>query len=210
MTISDFGKTLATVYQPLGGPVRRTYSRRALLFACTCTVVLALFTVVIHDDSSSAAHDPEPEVATTASLPNIVFVLVDDMAADDLRAMPRTKRLIAQAGVTFRNSISTFPLCCPARVTLLTGQYAHTHGVLGNGDPQHPEGGYEDFPLGENTVATWLNDAGYQTAMVGKYLNGYGEGDTPLLVPEGWDEWHGIVSGSYRSPEVFEDGTRHS
>jgi N-acetylglucosamine-6-sulfatase len=141
--------------------------------------------------------------------PNIVLVLVDDMAARDLSAMPNTRRLIGRAGVTFRNSFTPFPLCCPSRVTTLTGQYAHTHGVMGNGpgDKSHPEGGYAAFPSGANTVATWLHDVGYQTALVGKYLNGYGSPGTPLRVPRGWDDWHGTLNGSYRSVEVF-DGTR--
>ena len=143
--------------------------------------------------------------------PNIVLVMTDDMAASDLRAIPRVRRLIGgPSGTAFHNSFSPFPLCCPARATILTGQYAHNHRVLGNGSGGFPEGGFGGFPTDDNTVATWLDDAGYQTALVGKYLNNYGAPCCPARVPPGWDEWHGLLGGSYRSVQAFEDGVVQS
>ena len=87
---------------------------------------------------------------------------------------------------------SSFPLCCPSRATLLTGQYAHNHGVIDN---EPPAGGFERFEAlhGDSNLATWLDDAGYRTALVGKYFNGYAE-DGRGFVPEGWDEWYGAVA----------------
>jgi len=55
---------------------------------------------------------------------------------------------------------------------MLTGQYAHNHGVLGNDASSFPLGDYAGFTSDSNTVATWLHDAGYQTAFVSKYLTG--------------------------------------
>ena len=122
------------------------------------------------------------------------MIAVDDMSARDLRAMPIVRHLFGDRGVQFVNSFSPFPLCCPARVSMLTGQYAHNHGVLGNDDPAFPEGGYGGFTSDDNTVATWLDHAGYQTAFVGKYLNHYGEHGNAARVPPGW------TSGTARCP----------
>jgi N-acetylglucosamine-6-sulfatase len=126
---------------------------------------------------------------THAARPNIVLVMTDDQTVDTMRAMPHTRRLLGRKGTTFANSFSSYPLCCPARATLLTGQYAHNHGVLGN---LPPTGGYGALAGKGNTLPVWLQRAGYRTAHVGKYLNGYGR-DAPPDVPPGWDDWHGSV-----------------
>ncbi len=163
---------------------------------------------------ASAGAEPtgeEPTAAPAARRPNIVLIAVDDMSARDLRAMPITRQLIGDRGVQFVNSFSPFPLCCPARASMLTGQYAHNHGVLGNDDPAFPEGGYGGFTSDENTIATWLDHAGYQTAFVGKYLNHYGDHGNAARVPPGWDDWHGTLSGGYRVSKAFQnDGTVHT
>ena len=75
-----------------------------------------------------------------------------------------------RAGHHFTQSISTYPLCCPSRATYLTGQYSHNHGVIHNAAPF---GGYmrlDNF----NTLPVWMQNAGYRTIHVGRYLNGYG------------------------------------
>ena len=188
--------------------------RPALVVAAAATAVLALVAATgsaqsagqapVGSDASSrtAAAAPQPR-------PNIVVIAVDDMAERDLKAMPLTRQLIAKRGVRFTNSFSPFPLCCPARVSLLTGQYAHNHGVLGNGSGVYPEGGYEGFTTDDNTLATWLDDAGYQTAFVGKYLNNYGTECCPARVPPGWDDWHGFFHGAYTRVRSFDNGTEH-
>ena len=104
--------------------------------------------------------------------PNVVFVMTDDQAAEQMRFMPKTNALLGQGGVTFRNSFSSYPLCCPSRATWLTGQYAHNHDVRTN---QPPSGGYGKIaPTLSNSLPAWLQKAGYRTAHVGKFLNGYG------------------------------------
>ena len=123
---------------------------------------------------------------------NVVMIMTDDMRDDDLRFMPWTRRLIGDRGVRFRNSFSPYPLCCPARASVLTGRYAHNHLVL---DVERPYG----FPSFDDhsTIATWLHKAGYATTYVGKYLNGYGRWPVPgatsgtslHYVPPGWDDW---------------------
>jgi arylsulfatase A-like enzyme len=141
--------------------------------------------------------------------PNIVFILTDDMAKSDLAYMPHVKKLLASKGTQFKHALTPFSLCCPDRVTLLTGQYAHNHGVLGNDTSDFPEGGYAGFHTDGNTVATWMHDAGYQTAFVGKYLNGYGTTANPARVPPGWDDWHASRGDNYRWVRMFENGKDH-
>lgn len=140
--------------------------------------------------------------------PNIVLITSDDQRVEDLRAMPSVRTLLTRQGTTFRNSYTTYPLCCPARATLMTGQYAHNHGVLGNASAGAPLGGYEDFDP-SSTLATWLKDAGYNTAFVGKFINKYGA-VKPVVVPPGWDDWHASVGGGhYFESRIFENGVSH-
>ena len=88
------------------------------------------------------------------------------------------------------------PQCCPSRSTFLTGRYSHNTGVMDN--QPRPHGGWSAFRDDEpDTIATWLDRAGYHTGYIGKYLNGY-EGAAPRRVPPGWDEWRVPVSGMYR------------
>ena len=89
--------------------------------------------------------------------------------------MPNTLNLIAKRGETFNNYYVSYPLCCPSRVSLLTGRYAHNNGVKGN---IQPNGGYFGFSFRAaytHNLATWLQGAGYRTIHVGKFLNGYGD-----------------------------------
>jgi arylsulfatase A-like enzyme len=117
--------------------------------------------------------------------PNVLVIQTDDQTLESMRVMPNVRRLLAAQGVTFANSFVSLSECCPSRATLLTGQYAHNHGVLSN---HHPSGGY--YKLNNaNTLAVWLRRSGYYTAMVGKYLNEYGNRGQSE-VPPGWSEWY--------------------
>jgi N-acetylglucosamine-6-sulfatase len=138
-----------------------------------------------------------------------VIVETDDQTAEEIRAMPRTQALIGAEGTTFANSFVSLSLCCPSRSTLLTGRYAHNHGVL---DIVPPYGGFERLD-GRETLPVWLQRAGYATVLVGKYLNRYGRRD-PTEIPPGWTEWHGLVDPStyrYYGYTINDDGlpTRH-
>lgn len=123
--------------------------------------------------------------------PNLVVILTDDQTLESLRVMPQTRRLVGEAGTTFSNAVVSFPLCCPSRATLLTGQYAHNHGVRGNNPPGGGVGALDQT----NTLPVWLHAAGYYTAHVGKYLNGYGK-VTGHDVPPGWSRWRALVDPS--------------
>lgn len=116
---------------------------------------------------------------------NVMVVLADDLAAGDLRQMPRTRRLFTDRGLSFANATVTYSLCCPSRVTLLTGRYAHNHGIWTNGPYGSLAGRQASRRVETTTLPVWLQQAGYHTAHVGKY-----PGIHPKLeVPPGWDRF---------------------
>jgi arylsulfatase A-like enzyme len=136
--------------------------------------------------------------AEGASPKNVIFILTDDQTAGELAVMPNTQALIGSRGSTFRRAYASYPLCCPSRATLLSGQYMHNHGIRGN---LPPFGGWENFKHHEpNALPVWTEDSGYYNIQIGKYMNGYGPtASDPAPVPDGWDEWYGKVS----EPSVY-------
>lgn len=139
--------------------------------------------------------------------PNIVLIVTDDQRWDTLEAMPSVQRLLVDHGMTFTNAFATTPSCCPSRVSLLTGQYSHHTGVL-DGSVGNAPGGAPAFD-DVSSLATWLDDAGYRTGLIGKYLNDYDE--LPAgYVPPGWDEWFAIAQPGpqirYYDYELNENG----
>lgn len=146
-----------------------------------------------------APSTPGTPAPTPAPRPNIVLILTDDLDLDNVASMPRTKALLADRGTTFANAFVTTPLCSPSRASILTGQYAHNHGLLTN---QLPLGGFERWAASGKesaTVATALKGAGYRTILVGKYMNAYQPGNPPYIAP-GWDDWHAIFSNRSQDP----------
>ena len=142
-----------------------------------------------HPDKATAS---APTPAPTPK-PNIVVVLADDLEPRSSGLLPRLPALMNATGTTFTRSYVVQSLCGPSRASLLTGQYAHNHGVIYN---DVPAGGFPFFiPHESSTVATWLKGAGYRTALVGKYINGYPHGAADDYVPPGWDYWYGHLSG---------------
>ncbi len=121
-------------------------------------------------------------LANGSSRPTILFILVDDERWDSMGVLPNVQRLITNHGVAFTNSFVVDPLCCPSRAANLTGQYPHSTGVWTNSGPH---GGFQAFH-DRSTIATWLHDRGYTTALFGKYLNRY---QNTTYIPPGWDHW---------------------
>src|SRR4051794_2836090 len=133
-----------------------------------------------------------PAGASHDNRPNILVVMTDDQAAADLAQMPNVRKLLVKQGTRFTNAVDSFPLCCPSRATFITGQYAHNHGVLGNFYPY----GWYGMKGRANTLPAWLRKAGYRTALIGKWLNGYGAVDAHGEVPKGFDIWRGLLDVS--------------
>ena len=147
--------------------------------------------------------------------PNVVVIMLDDLDVESLDLMvnaglmPNFKTHILDKGTSFSESFVSNPLCCPSRATYLTGQYAHNHKVISNlvssggwgvlwwdlyGDGEL-DGDFE----GENeTIAVWMQNAGYRTGYIGKYLNGQGHNTAKDRVPVGWNDWQGLLDfGTY-------------
>jgi N-acetylglucosamine-6-sulfatase len=162
--------------------------------------------------------------STTApqAAPNIVVIMTDDQEdTGSMAYMPKTHALLAEKGVTFENSFVNLPLCAPSRASFLTGQGAHNTGIKANNPADG--GGWGGFKDKEaNALPVWLKKAGYKTALIGKYLNRYGQESTfgSLLswagsylnisftgarlgnpedwVPPGWDLWYAFTGSRAR------------
>jgi N-acetylglucosamine-6-sulfatase len=159
--------------------------------------VLLCAAVAVTPSGSEAKKRP----AVKQKRPNIVLIMDDDQSVNLQQFLAKTNAAIGAKGVTFDNSFVNYSLCCPSRSTMLTGQYAHNHGVRGN---QLPLGGYSKLaPTLGNSLPVWLQRAGYYTAHIGKFLNGYGATGPDTDVPPGWNEWY----GSLDDPDLFTGGT---
>lgn len=138
--------------------------------------------------------------------PSFVVIQTDDQTLDSvyqsialgalrLRTMPNVEDLIGKRGITFERYYVSYPLCCPSRVTLLTGRYAHNHNVRGNNPPNGGFTGFLARTAGRHNLAVWLQEAGYRTIHSGKVMNGFGHRpfDDGTTVPPGWHAFYGIV-----------------
>src|SRR4051795_1963684 len=163
--------------------------RRPVLMAVISAIGLMGALALVGSETPAASPGQAPAAATA---PNVVVIESDDQTVESMRIMNRVNSLIGAQGATFQNSFVNYSLCCPSRATFLTGQYEHNHGVTGNNGPT---GGFQQFESlhGDNNLAVWLQNAGYYTALIGKYLNGYAKSSG---VPPGWSEWHAVIQAS--------------
>jgi N-acetylglucosamine-6-sulfatase len=152
-----------------------------------------------------------PPQAHADTKPNIIFILADDLNEDVFDKATGLQTLLTANGTRFANSFVSVSLCCPSRVASLRGQVAHNTGVFTN---NAPDGGFAKVyadGLEKSTIATWLQAAGYRTALVGKYLNGYPTGaPSNTYIPPGWTRWWSPISGSFYSQYDYtlnENGT---
>jgi N-acetylglucosamine-6-sulfatase len=148
-------------------PTKFARSSRRRAQWCVALAAVAIVATACGGDSSSNAKPPRP---------NIVFLLTDDQRWD---SMPQLPTMNAQKEwARFSNMFIEDPQCCPARAAILTGRHTqHTHVQTLD------DGAKLDV---STTIATMLHDAGYRTALFGKYLNGYPFGKKKP-VPPGWD-----------------------
>ena len=114
--------------------------------------------------------------------PNFLIIVTDDQRFDSMEYMPNTQKMIFDQGVTFTNGFITTPLCCPSRASILTGMYAHNHGVTEN-----------DIKLNYTTFMEIMNKNGYYTGLIGKYLNSWKGEQRPE-----YDYWVSYFRGETR------------
>src|SRR4051794_38061936 len=131
-----------------------------------------------------ARGEPSP---AASSKPNVIMFTTDDQTVRDMIAMPKTQALIGSQGANFPHAYVSMSLCCPSRITVQTGEYAHNHGVMGNTPPQGGYGRFND----KNDLPVWLQSAGYRTIHIGKMPNGFGTETNETYVPPGWGPFNG-------------------
>jgi N-acetylglucosamine-6-sulfatase len=157
--------------------------------------VLVLTLAVFAATAAATPLAPQP--------PNIVVVLVDDLRWDDLGIAghpfvetPVIDRM-AREGVRFLNAFATTPLCSPSRASILTGQYAHRHGIVDN---TARDARSHALP----TLAIPLQRAGYRTGFFGKWHMGNDDSPRP-----GFSEWVAMRGqGEALDPQFNVNGTR--
>jgi N-acetylglucosamine-6-sulfatase len=149
---------------------------------------------------SSAANAATSSADPATEQPNVVLIQTDDQTARQFngKIMPKTMHLLTRPGTRFTDYIATTPQCCPSRASLLTGQYAHNHGVSSNSR------GYPALRGKDKVLPVWLQQAGYNTIHVGKFLNGYWRfADRPSDVAPGWGDWRTVVGGRFGYYDYF-------
>ncbi|MDQ6641772.1 MAG: sulfatase [Actinomycetota bacterium] len=191
--------------------------RRAMMAAALVSALLAVAACGSGGNAPKRISVEPPQPTITAATryvppvrkPNILVIEADDMRTDELKFMPNVRKLIGARGLTFQNSFAPYPLCCPSRSSFLSGKYAHNHHVLGTSSPF----GFQSFD-DHQTLATVLQGAGYQTALIGKYLNGYAEQhvfgshkSSRRYVPPGWTQWMGGSDHLYPVSSPLHGGT---
>jgi N-acetylglucosamine-6-sulfatase len=189
-----------------------------LLAAAAVGAALGLFPSTHGHSHLAIARRPHGLPAAPANLhagprhPNIVFVLTDDLSMDLLPYMPQVQALQAN-GMSFRNYYVSDSLCCPSRTSIFTGEFPHDSGVFTNSGPFGGINAFYNHDDQNRTFNIALHDAGYRTAMMGKWINGYLERRSPIAstaVPPGWSEWD-VAGWGYRefNYKLNIDGTVH-
>ena len=124
--------------------------------------------------------------SSAAAQPNIILIVTDDQRVESIPQLATVQSELVAKGVRFPNSFTANPNCCPSRSSLFTGLDSHSHGVWANNGKDGGFGAFRD----RQTLPVWLNNAGYETLLIGKYLNRYGPvTPDPAYVPPGWDRW---------------------
>lgn len=133
-----------------------------------------------------------------AAKPNFIVIMTDDQ--DDtgsLVTMPWVQQVVVKQGIRYLHSFVNVSLCMPSRPTFFTGQSGHNVKAAT----------YAMFaPREANNLGVWLQKAGYSTALVGKFMNGYGDTNPTHIVP-GWNEWSAVAGPPrYYNYDMNENG----
>ena len=152
--------------------------------------ILGLFAIFLSSVNVSAQ--------VPATRPNIIYIMSDDHAYQAISAyghgLNKTPHIdnLAEQGILFTRAFVTNSICGPSRAVMLTGKHSHVNGFKDN---------HSTFDGNQQTVAKLLHNAGYQTALVGKWHL--------ISEPQGFDYWNIVPGqGDYHNPDFIENGTR--
>ncbi len=140
--------------------------------------------------------------ATAQERPNLIWIMADDLGYGDLGCYgqkviqtPSIDRM-AREGMRFRQFYAGANVCAPSRSVLMTGQHHGHTRVRGNAGAKNPKA--QALRDGDVTVAKVLQQAGYRTALVGKWgLGDIGEAESGLPRKHGFDEFFGFLNQSH-------------
>lgn len=142
-----------------------------------------------------------PVFASANKTPNIILILADDLGYGDIgvngQQLIKTPHLdrMAREGVQLTNFYASASNCTPSRAGLMTGRYAIRMGLAAKVLFVEDTHG---LPGGELTIAEMLKDAGYATAMMGKWHLGHMPGHWPTK--HGFDYFYGLPHSNNQSP----------
>jgi arylsulfatase A-like enzyme len=171
-----------------------TRSVRSAVLRLSAAVLAAAFAALGVMLSPSRASVDEPP----AQRPNVLLIITDDQRDGDasMRVMPQTTHLFGDEGTEFSNAYVTTPLCCPSRASIFTGQYVHNHRVVNN---------HRDLSHPERTWQRHLDEAGYETALYGKYLNSWMDRKPSVPIPYFDESWQGYSEQHDKNPVDSEE-----
>ncbi|HEX9823834.1 MAG TPA: sulfatase [Actinomycetota bacterium] len=116
--------------------------------------------------------------------PNILVIVTDDQRLGTVTPLPEIRRRFRAEGVEYPNATASTPVCCPSRASIMSGRYAHNHGVHDN----HQADAFDEA----GSVQRYLHEAGYRTGILGKFLNGWDLERNPAYL----DDWAIFTSSS--------------
>ncbi len=163
----------------------------------TTTLMLAICSIALTRSTSILGYS-----ADRGSVPNMVLILVDDLGWGELGcfgqkviATPHIDRM-AREGMRFTHFYAGATVCAPSRSVLMTGQHQGHTRVRGNAGRTNPAA--QALTAGDVTVAEVLRQAGYKTALMGKWgLGDAGAADSGLPRKQGFDEFFGYLNQSH-------------
>jgi N-acetylglucosamine-6-sulfatase len=192
-------------------PSRRDWIR--MRTGVVLVAALALLGPIVLTESDDVAGSPVHAAIGAPHQPNIVVILTDDQRTDSLLQMPAVKSLLVDKGTRYTDAFIPTSICCPSRSAILTGLYSHDSGVWENGGPH---GGWVTFKrLGneQRTIADALQQHGYRTGLIGKYLNNFGRFAPPGYKPPGWNRFEAFrlpsKSGAYYDYNIGQRGVSY-
>lgn len=133
---------------------------------------------------SITAANHKRHVEPPRDAPNILIINVDDARVDSMNVLPAVRKWFGEEGTLFTNAFVSTPSCCPSRATLMSGQNAHNHGVIGQNVPALNQ---------SNTIQRYLSESGYLTGHSGKFLHYFNLDQRGPF----WDRWNYLEGGYY-------------